>query len=70
MSIIGLKELRQNMDSYISRVKQGNSFIVMKKSQAIFKIVPLEQDESWETVIDFSKLKKGGVNIQELLTRL
>jgi antitoxin (DNA-binding transcriptional repressor) of toxin-antitoxin stability system len=70
MGIIGLKELRQNMDDYISRVKQGNSFIVMKKSQAIFKIVPLEQDESWETVIDFSKLKKGGVNIQELLTRL
>lgn len=70
MGIIGLKELRQNMDSYIHRVKQGNSFVVMKKSQAIFKIVPLEQEESWETVIDFTKLKKGGVDIKDLLARL
>ncbi|MFA6253401.1 MAG: hypothetical protein WCV69_04010 [Patescibacteria group bacterium] len=70
MGIIGLKELRQNMDSYISRVKRGNSFVVMKKSQVIFKIVPFDQEESWETVIDFTKLKKGGVDIQDLLARL
>ena len=70
MGIIGLKELRQNMDTYINSIKRGNSFIVIRKSQPIFKIVPLEQDESWETVIDFTKLKKGGVDIKEVLARL
>ena len=70
MSIIGLKDLRQNMESYIKRIKKGDSFIVMKKSQPVFKITPFEQDENWESVVDFTKIKKGGVNIQEILSRL
>ncbi|MDP2812163.1 MAG: type II toxin-antitoxin system prevent-host-death family antitoxin [bacterium] len=70
MSIIGLKDLRQNMDTYIRRIKKGDSFIVVKKSQPVFKITPLEQEENWETVVDFTKIKKGGVDIDEVLKYL
>lgn len=27
-------------------------------------------DDNWETVADFTKIKKGGINIDELLERL
>ena len=70
-AIVGLKELRENIEIYISKVKAGGSFIVVKKSKPIFRISPPEEDASlWEPVIDFTKLKKGGVSISELLTRL
>lgn len=70
-NIIGFKELRNNADKYISQIKKGKSFIVFKKSRPIFKISPpLEDAELWERVIDFTKIKKGGVSISELLKRL
>ena len=42
---------------------------MFKKSQPLFKINPIEE-ELWEEVIDFTKIKKGGVNIAEVLKRL
>lgn len=67
--VIGLKELRENVENYIAQVKQGKSFTVYRRSTPVFKIAPVE-DEHWEEVIDFTKLRKGGVNIDELLNRL
>ena len=70
-SIVGLKELRENINSYINAVKKGRSFIVLKKSKPVFKISSLnEADETWESVIDFTKIKKGGININQLLSRI
>ena len=69
-SILGLKELRENTGKYIYRVKKGDSFIVVRKSKPVFKIVPADSEEQWETVVDFTKVKKGGVPISELLSRL
>jgi prevent-host-death family protein len=70
-TIVGLKELRENIETYISKVKKGDSFIVVKKSKPVFRISPLEDDASlWEPVIDFTKLKKGGVPLADLLSRL
>lgn len=70
-NIIGFKELRNNADKYIKQVKRGRSFVVFRKSNPIFKISsPLEETEVWETIIDFTKIKKGGVSIKELLKRL
>ncbi|MDA2922680.1 type II toxin-antitoxin system prevent-host-death family antitoxin [Patescibacteria group bacterium AH-259-L07] len=66
--IIGLKELRQRMSECTRKVKQGHSFIVVKRSKPLFKIVPLEQD--WEEVVDFTKIKKGGVDIKKIEERL
>ncbi len=68
-NIITLKNLRENMQEYARKVKKGQSFIVFKKSQPLFKINPIEED-FWEEVIDFTKIKKGGVDIAEILKRL
>ncbi|MEX2145269.1 MAG: type II toxin-antitoxin system prevent-host-death family antitoxin [Candidatus Spechtbacterales bacterium] len=69
--IVGTKELRQNLGEYISKVKGGESFIVVKRSRPVFRITPLEEEvETWELVSDFTKVKKGGVNIEDLLSRL
>lgn len=70
-TIVGLKELRENIESYISKVREGDSFIVVRKSKPVFKISPPEEDSSlWEPVIDFTKIKKGGIAITDLLARL
>lgn len=69
--IIGLKELRENINDYIVQVERGCSFVVVKKSKPVFKLSPLIEDETmWETVVDFTKIKKGGVKLAELLSRL
>ncbi len=70
-NIIGLKELRQKMSQYAQKVKKGHSFIVVKQSKPIFKITPLTGEyDNWETVADFTKIKKGGIEIKDILSRL
>jgi len=64
-SIVGLKELRENFGEYISQINKGRSFLVIKKSKPVFKISPPDEDNAlWETAIDFTKIKKGGVTIE------
>lgn len=42
-----------------------------RKSKLIFKISSLaEAEELWEPLIDFTKIKKGGVALKQLLIRL
>lgn len=66
--IIGLRELRENVEKYVDEVKKGKSLIVVKRSKPLFKMTPVE--EEWEEVIDFTKIRKGGVRIKEILARL
>ena len=71
--IIGLKELRENTENYISAVGKGKSFIVVRRSKPIFKVVPVDEwgDEgTWETIIDFTRIRKGGVLLDELIKKL
>lgn len=68
--LVALKELRLNMDKYAKEVQSGKSFIVLKQSKPLFKISPVENEGGWEEVINFAKIKKGGVNIDELLKAL
>ena len=68
--IIGLKDLREHMDRYSSAVRAGNSFIVVRKSKPIFKISPPDENEVWETVVDFTKINKNGVSAKEVLRAL
>lgn len=68
--IIGLKELRQQVAGVAQKAQRGQSFVVLKRSKPLFKIIPFDRDEQWEEVIDFTKIKKGGINIKELLARL
>ena len=69
-NIIGLKELRQNVEKYARDIAKGKSFIVVRRSKPLFRISPVGDEEEWEEVVDFTKVKKGGVNIKELLSRL
>ena len=56
MNIIGLRDLRENMDKYVAQINKGRSFTVVRRSRPVFKIVPPSEDtEKWETVIDFTK---------------
>lgn len=70
-AIIGLRELRENADTYIAEVEKGRSFVVVRKSKPVFKISsPDEESELWERVIDFTKIKKVGIPLKDLLARL
>ena len=70
-NIVGVRKLRENFAEYAKQVKNGRSFLVMKKSTPLFRIIPADEGEDiWEEVIDFSKIKKGGVEIKELLAQL
>ena len=69
MTKVGLKELRQNINKYAKKARQGESIIIMRKNEALFKIAPLNEGK-WEEVIDFTQLQKGGVDIDDLLKRL
>jgi len=69
-NLIALKDLRLNMDKYATAVKAGQSFIVLKQSKPLFKLTPINEDNDWEEVINFTKIKRGGVDINALLTAL
>jgi prevent-host-death family protein len=70
-TIIGLKELRENMATYVREVDKGRSFTVVRKSRPIFKVVPVDEwgdDGKWTTLLDFSK--QGGIEVRKLLAMM
>jgi len=70
-SIVGLKELRKNIDVYIAEVEKGKSFIVVRRSKPVLKISsPFDELDLWDQVIDFTKIKKGGMALGDLLSRI
>lgn len=69
--IIGFKELRKNAENYVRQVARGKSFLVVRRSRPIFRISPPDEaPELWDRVIDFTKIKKNGVSLREVLKRL
>ena len=67
--IIGLRDLRENTESYITKIKNGKSFVVVKKSKPVFKISPVDEwgdDGIWETVVNFTDIKPEGVPISDV----
>jgi len=69
---IGLKDLRENMETYIDRVNGGESLTIFRRSTPLFKITPIDSadEDQWETVIDFVKETGHGVPIAELLSSI
>ncbi len=67
-SLIALKDFRERLPVYEKHIKAGKSFTIVKRSRPIFTVGPI--DDTWETVIDFTKFKKGGIDIDDLLERL
>jgi prevent-host-death family protein len=72
--IIGVKELRNNLEEYINQINRGMSFIVVKRSKPVFQIKPVideyEEDGKWEKVVDFTEFNKDGIEISDLISRL
>ena len=68
--IVGLKEFRENVGAIEKGVQKGHSFIVVKRSRPIFKVSPLDKEEAWETVVDFTKIKQDGIPARRLLSYL
>jgi len=70
--IVGLKELRENMDEYITKVKNGASFTIVRKSKPVFEIIPPENEDGgvWETVVDFTDIEPNGVSAKDVLRSL
>lgn len=72
-SIVGLKDLRENMEDYITQVGEGKSFTVVRRSRPVFRVVPVDEwgDEGeWETLADFSHVKGGGMSASDFLKLL
>ena len=67
---VGLKELRSNMEEYIARVDKGETITVMRRSKPLFKLTPVDEEDEWETVVDFTKEFGAGVPVSELLTSM
>ena len=69
--ILGLKELRENMQKYASLVEKGQSFIVVKKSKPLFKVSSVDEDDGlWETTVDFTRVNKKGIPAKAILKAL
>lgn len=71
--VIGLKELRMNAEKYIKMVQKGASFLVIRRSKPIFKLIPVDEwgdDGVWENVASFSDRNEGGMPIGEFLIEL
>jgi len=66
--IVGVKELRQNLEQYIAQIAKGKSFMVIRRSKPVFNITPVNSEENWEEAVDFTKIKKGGVKIEGILS--
>lgn len=68
--IVGLKELRENMEEYIEAVERGEKVTVVRRSKPVFVLQhPDDDEDQWETVIDFTEGgTKPGVSAKELLT--
>ncbi len=71
-TVVGLKELRANMETYIKRVAKGESITVTRRATPLFVLKPIdnEEDMHWETVIDFVKETGKGMPIEELIASL
>jgi len=69
-NIIGLKELRENIENYIAEVKKGKSFIVVRRSKPVLKVSSPDDEERWEVIADFTEINKNGVAAKDILREL
>lgn len=70
INLVSLKELREQFPKYIAAVAAGRSYMVVKRSKPIFRMTPIDEEDTWETIADFTQIRKGGVEIDELLSRV
>ena len=68
---VGLKDLRENMETYIKRVSEGESITVFRRSTPLFRLTPIDiREAEWETIVDFTKETGRGVPVEQLLASM
>jgi len=72
MRPISIKDLRNNLSQVASKVQNGESFVVLRRSTPCCKIIPYSTEEiendndNWDTVIDFTEGgSKDGIPAKE-----
>ena len=68
VSMVGIRELRQNLSAYVRRVREGEHFIVTERGQPVGRLVPLVEDEDpVDRLIAEGKLKppRGDGNLSD-----
>ena len=65
---VGLREFRTGMDRYIKKATK-EEVVIYKHSKPLFRLATFNE-EPWEEVIDFTKINKGGILMEDLLARL
>ena len=69
--LIGIKEFRQNISSFVQKAREGNSrFIIMNRNRPLFELKPFSEEEELETlfadIVEAKKdLEEGRVYSQE-----
>jgi len=62
-AIVGLKELRENMEEYINQIGKGKSFTVVRRSKPVFNVTPVadthEQDVAQASMGIIKRYKKA-----------
>ncbi len=66
-NITGLRELRENMATYVRKVEQGEEVLVFKKSKPIFKLSPVDDlgDEGHWINFDLRNKNGKGISMEE-----
>lgn len=58
MSTVGVRQLKNNLSSYINRVRHGEGIIITERKKPVAYIIPIEQEGVME---DVSCLIREGV---------
>lgn len=69
-NLVGLRELRENMDKYIAEVQKGKTFWVLRKSKAVFKMEPPVDefgDEGPHERLDLRDKNGNGMHIDDVI---
>lgn len=69
--IVNLKAFREDVEKYVKLMEkdEDEELIVMKRSKALFKITP-PVESTWETIIDYTQYRPGGMPVEEALALL
>ena len=69
--IVNLKAFREDVDKYIQIMEadEDQELVIMKRSKALFKITP-PVESTWETIIDYTQHRQGGMPVDEALEQL
>lgn len=52
-TFVGIKEFRNNMNSYIKKARhKGTSIVVMKHSEPLFEVFPCEEGETIDNLVE------------------